>query len=897
MFYSKLKKTNEKGRSLIEVIAVLAIVGILLISALVGLKLLFDYLKYKETAKQITTIGVRYKSSRLQVKDSGQAGRIKITEVYPEAKKCAVDSTCAQTADGGQVKLYKYADSTSFIVLSSNINPISCQEVAYAGGFSLAIPAKQLENDNTVLNFPNTVTPENINPMDGNDVKLITDLDENVYAFTPDYLKKNPSAIKKLCDTGNQLFVYGAGKVSEDCAYFYGGKCHNCPENKTEDRIGQCCDSTDINCGLCGGCQNGRYCKDDNRCVECINNTQCTDPAKPECVNEKCVECRNIGEQCTNSTGVGLGTFCNENHECVPCDETNGFFKIVNGLCECQPRSMGETCSANCNCSHLGITAYCKNVDGVKRCSERNGCTTDEDCSDTSVCCQGVCCPSGQICEDGICKNCSQNSDCESDNCCNQKCCPSDKTFCCNGQCCASECVEVNGVSTCGGCSVDEDCPENYYCDAGICRPCLHDLRKSCGEDKMDRFNKHCYEEKHLDCFTPGISPTVLETIRTPICVPTDDEHPEEHDTCQPCETTQECQNLGIQYRSLVCRTSEATKGTCGPCEVNEDCPPGILCMENGLCGCETDVDCEGNIDGTKCLETHLCGCQSDSHCLNEEHLRTGQTKCVNGTCQCDDGLQWSDELLMCVCSTAEDFWTRVTNDTDNNQVYICCPRGQTAKLVNGEYKCIRICEANESISVALLLDYSYSTYFNGFDGYRNTLTNKIIQTIEEVNEDIQIGIFREDNKGSEENEISGQKCMGNKYNTTINPFSQKGYNLDQSLCAYNCTVGGRNGQTCFSKAQNEIKSMCGQKNSILFFLSDGVVPANTVSNTGCCKKASDRNCFVWADQNSGLDLSKVHSDQQYHFTVQIPKESIANRLAELLCAPEPNPSKSQPQT
>ena len=43
----KTMRSLQKGRSMLEVIAILAVMGILLIAGMVGFKILLDYLKHK----------------------------------------------------------------------------------------------------------------------------------------------------------------------------------------------------------------------------------------------------------------------------------------------------------------------------------------------------------------------------------------------------------------------------------------------------------------------------------------------------------------------------------------------------------------------------------------------------------------------------------------------------------------------------------------------------------------------------------------------------------------------------------------------------------------------------------------------------------------------------------
>ena len=148
-------RSLQAGRSMIELIAVMAVMGILLIAGLVGFKLLLDYLKQKETVEQITTIGMRYKASRLNAKVPHK-GYVPMNQVYPEGNECENnDKECIVTPEGSTVKLYSMGESKNFVVLVSNLKSTSCQELAVMGGYEFAFKSPNSPDSNSFdENFP-----------------------------------------------------------------------------------------------------------------------------------------------------------------------------------------------------------------------------------------------------------------------------------------------------------------------------------------------------------------------------------------------------------------------------------------------------------------------------------------------------------------------------------------------------------------------------------------------------------------------------------------------------------------------------------------------------------------------------------------------------------------------
>jgi hypothetical protein len=406
--------------------------------------------------------------------------------------------------------------------------------------------------------------------------------------------------------------------------------------------------------------------------------------------------------------------------------------------------------------------------------------------------------------------------------------------------------------------------------------------------------------------------------VNTPICA---NGAAETDATCNPCTSTAQCQALqsngdknrtllkdntttkvgNVLFKDFVCRRNHSGadaqyNGSCGPCIDNTDCEGGVPCLD-GKCGCQAHTDCEGNIDGTRCLTTNSCGCQSDTDCQTDEHLRIGKTKCniANGvgTCGCDDGLVFDETLGHCVCSTANEFWTRYTENNATNQKYLCCEQGLVASMVGDTAMCLPMCGTDEYVSVAMMLDYSWSgrhVRMNNttFDSARTNLANAFINGLKQINSDIRFGVFREDNN-HETNTNSPQKCQGSKNKITIQNFSTGTPDLNQDLCSYSTEKG----LTAFTEAINKIQNECksNKEKTIVFVLSDGIIPTNTATATGCDSK----NMYVYAAGEKSFGLGGMPHEMQ--FTATPDSGTLLNMVSDKICVnPQRLKGKLQPE-
>jgi len=888
--HSLTPKFQESGRSIIEIIAVLVVIAILLIGSLFGFKILRDYLNCKKTSDQIATLATRYKLHKLSAKK--KSGQVRLTDFFPEGQYN--DPGILITPDNGKAELYTDESSDSFVILASDLECTSCYEIVKMKAYDAIVPTTKSELA-TFKSNRDTLTLDKI--------------------YSPN---DAPQKIEEICNCSDSqplVLIYG-GNCGESSRYFFDGKCSVCPKGYTQslpgtsaDYINGCCLNGLIGeCGTCGDCKDS-ICYN-KTCVECTSSDTSKCPSdKKYCVNNRCEECPIPGRVCD-----GLAGYCSEYYTCLPCVNAH---EISGGNCQCKSLRIGNVCEdeiGECPCPH---GQSCLNDGtGTKRCTWSE-CTTDVDCPSPMVCVDnhcvchdntecptgkycciksgetlGTCCLNAKLCKDGECSDCTPPSDpgCPNGTCCGGSCCASG-AICCASQCCTSACVTVDGIEKCG-CITDNDCSgEDEYCDTTQheCKKCTHPAVEKCPQKHEDSsyweenwFVPSCKKYVKKYCLNGATTDDEIGNVTTPICHETDD-----NTTCEECTVDSECKKLDdVAYPYFVCRTD----GTCGKCIIDADCDGGQECKD-GICGCENDTDCEGNVDGTKCLETHICGCKSDNDCAENTD---GHNTCRNERCECSDPL--IEENGVCICESEGDYWTRF--DT-TPPTYECCPEGETPVKINDdeEYKCMRICKPGEVPSFAMMLDYSYSsknTTIGGkiFNNERTNIAHTIVEGIRKINSNIRIGVFREtNNHATSDPTMSGIVCEGIKNGIVIQSFDKgtEQPDLNQNLCAYSCETG--RGITCFTDAITEVKKECNanKESTIVFVLSDGVIPENTATNAEC----DPVNTYIYADSSKSFGLPPNHEKD---FTETPDEKGLLDMFSTTLCTQGPDENHRQPK-
>jgi len=661
-------KEQEKGRSLIEIIAVLVVIAILLIGALVGFRLILDMFKKRETASAISTIALRYKSSRLgRARDvtKGSEQTVSIKDFFPEGDCNAEYCT---TPDRGQVSLHASGDTTSFVVVAKDIDFISCQEAMLQSSYDLVTDADLSDAFN----------------------EGVINSDGEVKFFTPDDFKKDPVALKKFCKGNTHSFLYN-GKEKGDCKHFYSGKCYRCPKGEQEDKNGNCCAHPE--CGVCGGC--GKDVCVNGMCRECdptkndsqgLNpNCKANSPSKPYCDKDhKCKECLNSGDVCYNDTGsVSSGLYCSPSEKmcCVTPD------------CDCErefgkpPRGEGAKCSPKCGCAY-GLT--CQDGVCIPVCPGPDPCPgclnppCPPVCPGPTPCpgcpnppCPPTGCPDphtvgiGESCNGACPDACSEDLTCLNGVCsCNKVCMNWDdvdkKCVCKNkgkvvqkgGSCKADKCpgcpVECATGLVCRSSTETCECPpensvgEGGSCDNGSCP-------NSCNEG-LDCINHVCVKPESPECPKKGFG--TQPRNKNHLCKPTECPcNPEAGDALM-CYGSKD--NAKCECNSLPTSKNDACWGECG-CANSLFLRCSTSGAELGQCECITPLPAT---EKASCMRA--CGCGPALECRDNKcecnppkfslRIPKGQAcageevcpkQCVSGT-TCKDGNDTSDASKKC---------------------------------------------------------------------------------------------------------------------------------------------------------------------------------------------------------------------------------------------------------
>jgi hypothetical protein len=352
-----------------------------------------------------------------------------------------------------------------------------------------------------------------------------------------------------------------------------------------------------------------------SRCLDCLSNTDCTDPSEPLCQTAadlldygKCVQCDEATPTCPSGEVCDL-SLGRTYHQCVPdcrlstttppCDNDAGLVEH----CVQATGTCGKGCAAQSDCVNQGSQQLC-DLDGGG-CVE---CLAPSDCP-----------YSNPGCELGACGTCIDDTNCPAGMGCTINelgygyCgCPDGGGCGGNAPVCYLTSTSVTfGEALVCGCQANRDCsPQHSVCGpsqsgAGACIPPCNDGGTDC---------------------TPNGQFCDLGT-----------------GLCGPCNDNSQC--VGNPAGSAC------TFGTCG-CFLTSDCPSGDVCNEphclascdldggtncasqgsfcnadSGLCGpCGSDSECAGADGGPKCIATGICGCNQASDC------GTGNV-CANGQC------------------------------------------------------------------------------------------------------------------------------------------------------------------------------------------------------------------------------------------------------------------------
>ena len=324
-----MRKVNESGRSLLEMLAVLAIIAILILASLFLFNNLIQYYQRKDTEKQLNTIVTHYRSTKLVRRRNGV---IKLNDILPGAQ----GNTKTQN-NKEKLELIDKEGTNTFVVIAT-LKELTCRDVIVAGNYDAVSKG----------------------------------YDKQIYS--PEEAKET-KILEAICSEGPVYLFYGKNRKATG-KYWVDGDLSDCPAGQVMDASGACC--AQLVCGSCSGCQAPTPHCNGTTCVQCTKDSDCPENT-PYCVDNQCVACKEVGKKCPGETST---KYCNDQHECEECKECqtwNGY------ACVDKPKyGLGTVCTDQCDCE----SGYCENG----RCKTSGACTADErtcqDASGNCVCCE-----------------------------------------------------------------------------------------------------------------------------------------------------------------------------------------------------------------------------------------------------------------------------------------------------------------------------------------------------------------------------------------------------------------------------------------------------------------------------------------------------------------------------
>lgn len=451
------------------------------------------------------------------------------------------------------------------------------------------------------------------------------------------------------------------------------GRC--CPE-------GECC-----LLGACGTClcaigdvnHAAGTVNPDNSCEICdpkqdpfgwstfINGASCADGSNRVCCNGECCEegnccitaiCRPCGCQIGTETFADLQL--NPDNECEWCDQhlnTDGWSPRSDEPCGSEGNQVccsGTCCAPGFCCSLSGACEECKcqigdqlylngavNPDNTclvcESATSRSDWTPlpdDAACGEggTQVCCNVICCPEGNCCENGVCEPC--------------QCTIEGQTFPEFALNPANECQHCNpGLdplawspmseeATCGEaggqvCCVGECCAVGHCCtEAGVCEACRCEIGDQQFEDQAvnpDNACEYCSLADSTEAWTPTPDYSVcsgpLDAVNRYCCRGT---CCQERECCLPDGTCGRCVCTidAVEYEE----GAKNPANDCQFCSPTEDNTAWTLVPEGDICGANLDQTCCAGVCG---------GCEAGCT-IDGVHYNDGQVNPNGGHFSCE---------------------------------------------------------------------------------------------------------------------------------------------------------------------------------------------------------------------------------------------------------------------
>ncbi len=685
-----MRRIHESGRSLLEMLAVLAIVAILIIASLSVFNGLYKYYQRKDTVKQMNTIVTHYRSDKLVRRRNG---KILLKDIVPGATENTLKAT-----DGGEFILEDGGRST-FVVIKKADDGLSCQDIVAEGNYD-------------VVGYGNT--------------------EEGFLAPEKTYsVKGAKTQLEVICNPENYQYFYynkdrSADKDDPNPKPIVNGEIADCPnEGEIKDKNGKCCQAGAMDCGICGGCKTlNKYCASGDTCVECLEDGHC--PEGQFCEDYQCVQCKDVGKPCP-ITSWRANTYCNSQHECETCDDCqswNGYScvddakKALNATCtkncECESgncqdgkcqeatcvhgTTYGAECSLGCACdSASGFVCRNNKCDcpaGKVWDADANSCVNGS-CSTTfakGASCSGYeaykdgCCEAGLSCRDATCQ-CKTLSRLEGGEC-NKSCgCETGTELVCNDshQCVCSSPKVWNGTKCVCPVADDtnsgKDCYEKYYPNTTLCpgyyyyRPKAEGTRcsgscHSCDNagncvNRTQSWTGRTWDNGNTNCCKASATYNYCalngETAPT-ACSDNKTHTTTSNSVCQVTTTTDLCTNAVL---STTYPNNGASCGECGGSCSNGTCndtPKQSYTYNknvNGVCTRVTETFCPAGAPSDQCTLAKTCtGCNACQTCDTStgncvaDSSQNGKNRQSNGKCCMNGSFQFNDTYCPSPSST-----------------------------------------------------------------------------------------------------------------------------------------------------------------------------------------------------------------------------------------------------
>ncbi|MDD3669360.1 MAG: hypothetical protein PHX68_03705 [Alphaproteobacteria bacterium] len=461
-------KRTESGRSMVEILGILAIVAVLTIGGILGYGYAVGYYRENETLDAYNKTAAGALTGRIMENygpeaEAGEPVSVPVSEVISGVDR--VSDYVFRTAVGARVEV-EVNNSQSFSIHAKGMRYGACRKLVMARdlGYTYAYVddggahfGSALANPDIAGAFCDSVDPERVPAGEG-----------------------GPDTDFVLC--------FGACDI--DC----GGECAPCYQFVDKGGTCSCVPIPDCTCDAARDCTPCEQCDDAGQCVP--------DPTK---VGDACSPFRCCAEDSTCTATCACAVTCG------PCQKCSA----GGGSCEPDPAKNGFYCSVckRCNngqCQYIpNCTTACTPADGPCCGSPDPAC-----CGNPNPC---ACNPSGACCLNPTSCACQPNSgDCarecatSTDPCCgstDQQCCGDPNPCACNpsGACCLNPtgcACQPNNLC----CESDDPCCEN----PAACSDCT-----ASGGTPVPVQSGDCCEITDLCCSTgPGMC--------TSVCTPAD---------------------------------------------------------------------------------------------------------------------------------------------------------------------------------------------------------------------------------------------------------------------------------------------------------------------------------------------------------------------------------------